>query len=91
MSKYTQMHQILGISEDRENELTKEIMRVLSEHETIQDGIKDLAKAYDAETIFVGVKLFQILTLNAEATKAQHTHKGAILGPALRNQNAPLN
>lgn len=86
MRKHTPVHQTLGISEEREKQLTNEITKTLSGQETIPDGIRALAKAYDAETIFIGIRLFQMLVLNEEATKEKKARKDA-----LRNQNALLN
>ena len=91
MSGDLPLHEIFGISEDKEKKISKEVTRILLEQETIPNGIRNLTKVYDAETVFVGVKLFQLLVLNEEATKKKNALKGAILESELRTQNAPLN
>jgi hypothetical protein len=58
------MHHILGITDKREDEIAKEIIRTLNDAGRIDAGAKKLTEIYPAEAFLAGMLLMQMINLN---------------------------
>jgi hypothetical protein len=77
------MHQILGISDEREEEIAKEIITTLTEAGRIDTGTKKLMEIYPAEALLAGMRLMQMINLNRTLLAKQRAGIG--------KQNAAMN
>lgn len=77
------MHQILGISDEREEEIAKEVIFTLTEAGRVDAGTKKLMEIYSAEALLAGMRLMQAINMN----KAMLAKQQAGIG----KQNADLN
>jgi hypothetical protein len=65
MTEKTQhIHQILGISDEREEEIAKEVATTLTKAGRIDTGTKKLMETYPAEAMLAGMRLIQAINLN---------------------------
>jgi hypothetical protein len=77
------MHQILGISDEREEEIAKEVITTLTGSGRIDTGTKKLMNRYDAESMLAGMRLMQAINMNAAVYAKQQAER--------IKQNAALN
>lgn len=71
-----QIHNVLGISDVRAEEISMEVINTLSAEKRVDTGVTNLMAVYDAESLLAGMRLMQAIDLNAkmstrEATTAQ--------------------
>jgi len=67
--------QVLGISDDREQEITKYVMETITKETLMDTGIQNLVARYDPESILAGMRLQALVMVNNEASKE---HKATI-------------
>lgn len=81
-----QMNHVLGISDKRSEEISKEVTDALVETGKIDEGTRRLIEKYDAEAMLVGMRLIALVKLN----KQVHS---IVTGEKLKatKQNADLN
>lgn len=80
---HLQMHQILGISNKREEEIAEEVITTLTAAGRIDTGVKKLMEIYPAEALLAGMRLMQAVNLNRAILAKQRTNRS--------KQNASLN
>jgi hypothetical protein len=83
MTEQLQMHQILGISDKREEEIAMEVITTLTEAGRIDTGTKKLMEIYSAEALLAGMRLMQAINLNMTLLAKQRAGIG--------KQNAAMN
>lgn len=83
MAEHVRMHQILGISDEREEEIAKEVLTTLTRAGRVDAGTKKLMEIYPAEALLAGMRLMQAVNMN----KAMLAKQQAGIG----KQNADLN
>lgn len=64
MVGYVQMHHVLGISDERSEEIAYEVMDALTDTGSFDEGTKKLAEKYDAGALLAGMRLMQAIALN---------------------------
>jgi len=69
MSEMIQIHHALGISDERSEEISKEVIDILTEVGKVDVGAKKLAETYNAEAVLAGVRLYQLIRLNKDLHK----------------------
>ncbi len=60
-----QIHHVLGISDKRSEEISKEVADTLTESGWIDDGAKKLAETYNEEALLAGMRLMQAIQMNS--------------------------
>lgn len=83
LEKMIRIHSTLGISDERSEEISKEVITLLCETGKMDTGIRKLAEAYPAEALLAGMRLMQAIHLNREIGERQLSNIG--------KQNADLN
>ena len=64
MTKHRPLHQILGISEEREREIAREVVTTFTQAGEVDAGIEKLMETYSAESMMAGMRLLQAINLN---------------------------
>jgi len=59
-----QIHNALGISDKRSEEIAEEVIDVLTEAGRMDTGAKTLAGTYNAEALLAGMRLMQAIQMN---------------------------
>ena len=59
-----QIHNALGISDKRSEEISKEVVCILTEAGQMDTGAKKLAGTYNAEALLAGMRLMQAIQMN---------------------------
>lgn len=75
MTEYIKTRDILGITEERQDEIGKEVTTTLSKSGTVDGGIKILMEKYDPESLMAGMKLMILIKLNNELHNRLNQHK----------------
>jgi len=79
------MHRILGISDKRSKEISKEVVDALTTTGMVDAGTTLLMEKYDPESLLVGMRLYQLMDLSRELSGMKK------LRVAARVQNAVMN
>lgn len=82
----TQMHHVLGISDKRSEEISKEVTAALVETGKVDEGTRRLMEKYDTESMLAGMRLMALIKLNTQMSN--RITEGKLKAT---NQNAPLN
>lgn len=77
------IHRVLGISDDRQQEISADIFDTITKAKFMDEGIKTLTEKYDPESILAGMRLGAIVQMNNNAGKVRRTLQST--------QNAPMN
>lgn len=62
----TQMHHILGISDKRSKEISKEVTAALVETGKVDEGTQRLMETYDTESMLAGMRLQALVRITTQ-------------------------
>jgi len=80
MTESTPAHNLIGITDERNDEILNDVIATMTEEKQMDAGIKKLAEKYDPEALLVGMRLMQLMAIN------NRLHRTTI-----SRQNADLN
>lgn len=83
---FIQMHHVLGISDKRSEEISKEVAAALVSTGKVDEGTRRLMEKYDKESMLAGIRLMAVVKLNEQLHSTVTEEK-----LRANNQNAPLN
>jgi len=90
-----QIHHALGITDEREKEIGKEVFEIVTDAGRVDVAGKRLADKYDGEALLVGMRLMQAIQVNERLDQHKQELDAATAGGKLRSlkqaQNAPQN
>ena len=65
------IHRVLGISDTRQEEISREIYDTIMHEKLMDVGIEKLMKTYDPESILAGMRLRDIVRINNSTGKVR--------------------
>lgn len=65
MTEMIQVHRGLGLTDADDEDVSKEMMDLLKDTERITDALDVLTAKYDARTLLIGMRMMQMIHLNA--------------------------